>query len=74
MPIGLIVLSIIALSIAVSFANRVLWENTFKKLNISNDISFCVFWVVMMYIPGLNVLSLIIELIIYATLDIYEKE
>ena len=73
MPSGLIVLSIIALSIAVSSVNRALWENTFKKLNISNDISFCAFWVVMMYVPGLNVLSLIIELIIYATLDIYES-
>lgn len=73
MPIGLIVLSILALTIAVSFTNRVLWDNTFKKLNISNDISFCTFWVVMMYVPGLNVLSFIIELIIYATLDIYES-
>lgn len=74
MPIGLIVLSLLALSIAISFANRaLLWENTFKKLSISNDISFCAFWVFMMYVPGLNVLSLIIELIIYATLDIHES-
>ena len=63
----------IVLSIAISFANRVLWENTFKKLSIRDDISFCAFWAVMMYVPGLNVLSLIIELIIYATLDIYES-
>ena len=73
MPIGLIVLSVIVLTAVISFVNRVLWENTFKKLNISNDISFCAFWVFMMYVPGLNVLSLIIELIIYATLDIYES-
>lgn len=74
MEIGLLVLSIIALSVAISFANRHLWDSIFKNQPISKELGFCILWTFMMYVPVLNVLCLVISLVLLGVIDIYEKE